>query len=676
MAENDFDFIRMIGEIARVLNGREGGGSDFEAALKTLGDTMRLQGAVVLKLARLQSEAYILESLAAWKRDGTRDKSLEWLSENVCPDDFPVEWLSSLEAGEIVTASGAGIFSDKGIAELALVPLALDRNLFGFLMLWNLERETDRDYLRACLTAVRHIFELRIAAMNVKKRLDDIIEFMPNPTFIMTSDGIITDWNKASVTMTGWGAEQIVGKENYEYALPFYNTRRPMVSNLILNPDPKWESTYPEFRREGDTVHSLAYCPSLPEGGAFLRLHTTRLYDCNNRVWGAIQTVRDVTGERQMAQNLHRSESMYRAITDFAGVGIMLLNKDRVLYCNERFLKLMGASGAEETLSHLENWIYPEDRQKVFQNFNALLRGFQEVALFEFRAAYEEGLRHYRGTAHLVEYEERPTIHFIVDDITKQKELAEKARINEMRMYHEDRLTALGIMAAGIAHELNQPLNTIRVVTDGFLYGVEEGWKIDEDEFVESLEMVSRQVVRMSQVIQNIRNFAREDRGKPDEDVNPNDAVKTVFSMIGRQLEAHGIEVQKSLTPDLPCVKTNLNRLEQVIMNLIVNARQALDECDRKEKKIWINTGLRKGKVYVEVADNATGVSNELSVKIFDPFFTTKEVGKGTGLGLSISKSIVSEFQGSISVLNNDMGGATFTVFAPVSGGKSEHTAG
>jgi PAS domain S-box-containing protein len=442
-----------------------------------------------------------------------------------------------------------------------------------------------------------------------------------------------------------------------------------MVANLIMYPDEDWEATYPEFHRQKDKVFSLAYCPALPGGGAFLRCNTQRLYDTNNRLWGAIHAVRDVTRERKMEEDLHRSESMYRAISDFAGMGIMLLRDNNVLYYNERLAKLMDISGKEVTKDDFMNWIHPEDREEIDRHYKNLLTGLENHLRFEFRAQNINGLRHYRAYAQLIEYEDHAATHFILDDITKQKELARKARLNELRLYHEDRLTALGIMAAGIAHELNQPLNTIRVVTDGLLFGKDEGWDLDQEELFDNLEMASRQVVRMSDVIQNIRNFAREDREKSVGDVNANEAIKNVFSMIGRQLEAHGVSVQNNLSPDLPPIKTDLNRLEQVIMNLVVNARQALDTCSHDCKKLLIETGTYNGSVFIKVSDNATGIPDDLLVKIFDPFFTTKEVGKGTGLGLSISQSIVSEFKGRIEVSNNKNGGATFTVTAPANGG-------
>ena len=554
---------------------------------------------------------------------------------------------------------------------LFLFPLFLENHLFGLLVV-ALGEDLGRSREVTDFTfTVCGLIELWIGKLNLAKRLGDVIDFIPTPTFLMEKNGVIRYWNRSTSELTGWAADRIVGKGNYEHAIPFYGFRRPTVSNLILEPNPGWEKTYPEFRRVDNNVFVIAYCPSVPGGGAYLDGKTSALHDLDGCLWGAIHNVRDITRERQIEKSLHRSESMYRGITDFADMGIMVFGKEQVFYHNERVQDLLGISGRPLTLRDIKAWFHPEDRLRVLGTFEELFRKYRDPFRFEFRATKGIELRHYTGYVQAMDYEGQPTIHFIVDDITDQKELARKARLNELRMYHEDRLTALGTMAAGIAHELNQPLNTIRVVTDGFLFGREEGWVLDPEEWVEGLEMVSRQVVRMSEVIQNIRNFARDDPAQTFGEVNANEAIENVFSMMGRQLEAHGIRVTKEMERRLPLIRTHLNRLEQVVMNLLVNARQALDHCSHPQKEIRIRSGRRDGNVFIEVSDNATGIPEEIIGKIFDPFFTTKEVGKGTGLGLSISQSIVAELKGRIEVFNNERGGATFVVTAPIKEAKA-----
>jgi PAS domain S-box-containing protein len=432
-----------------------------------------------------------------------------------------------------------------------------------------------------------------------------------------------------------------------------------------MYPDPRWEVVYHQFRSDerGNVVFSLAFCKALYGVGAYLGTKTARLYDVNGRLCGSIHTVRDLTLERKMEKSLQRSESMHRAIADFAGMGIMLASENEIIYCNKQLKDFLGVY--QEHNIHKEDfisWVLPEHRKIVRNQLPVLSSGTEGPVRFEFKS--RDG-RDYRALAQRIEYEGKAAVHLILDDITEQKLMAEKARLNELRLYHQDRLTALGTMAAGIAHELNQPLNTIRVVTDGFLFGREEGWDLDEDEFFESMEMVSRQVIRMTDVIQNIRDFSREDREGLLSDVDANQAFKNVFSMIGRQLEAHGIDIRKNFDPEIPAIRANLHRLEQVIMNLLVNARQALDQCYKDRKIIQVKTSAANGRILIEVSDNAGGISTEIYDKIFQPFFTTKDAGMGTGLGLSICQSIIAEFDGYFEVYNNEMGGATFIVILP-----------
>lgn len=631
---------------------------------EALGQFLRLPSAFFL-LRYSQDGSSCLKIMGRFPNKSHSKGDNGWPVDRIEIESLPKEWWESLSKGEIVLELKRSNTSLGCWSALCLAPVTLKGELFGILAFANFSKKRLRTLVPMVGLAAR-LIQLWLAWLNEKKRLDDFIDFMPNPTFVMHRDGCITAWNKATEEMTGWKAERVLGKGNYEHAIPFYGFRRPILSNLILYPDPYWESTYPEFHRVGNDLYTLSFCPALPEGGAFLTTKTSKIFDLTGRLWGSIHTVRDITRERQMEKDLHRSESMYRAITDFAGIGMMLFQKEAVIYCNDQMARILGASEGVRTLDDLMTRLEEDDKGALKTNLKNLLEYKGEPFRMELKGRVDGRTRYFQCFAQAMEYEDEPTVYFIMDDITEQKELAQKARLNELRMYHEDRLTALGVMAAGIAHELNQPLNTIRVITDGLLFGKEEGWPLDSEELFDNLEMISRQVMRMSEVIRNIREFAREDKYQADEEVDPNIAVEGVFSMIGRQLEAHGIKVEKKLDPSVPPVRGRLSRLEQVVMNLVVNARQALDDCGHDDREIWVKTLAENGSVYIEVGDNATGIPPSIFSKIFDPFFTTKEVGKGTGLGLTISQSIVAEMGGRIEAFNNEKGGATFIVILPL----------
>lgn len=640
-------------------------GEELERALGFLAEMSKGSAALML-MQFADGKNRHLEVLASHPKATTKESRAFWpgkIEVSWCPS----EWLRRLESGEPVLEKELHNGLLGAWKRLCIFPLKLEGELSGLLCLGDYDAALESS-LQAALNVASKIFELWLAWLNQKKRLEDFIQFMPNPTFVMHRAGHITAWNRATEEMTGWEAARVLNKGDYEHAIPYYGIRRPILCNLILEPDPYWESTYPEFHRVGNDLYTLSFCPALPEGGAYLTTKTSKIFDLTGRLWGAIHTVRDVTRERQIEKSLHRSESMYRAITDFAGIGMMLLQRWRVIYCNEQMADLVGCAQGLPNPEDLLARVHPEHRESLRLGLERLLEGRQDSFRLELSLEKEGRARHYQCFAQVLEYEEQPTVCFIMEDVTEQKELAHKARLNELRMYHEDRLTALGVMAAGIAHELNQPLNTIRVITEGLLFGRDEGWGLEQEELYENLEMISRQVIRMSEVIRNIRDFAREDRVQSEDEVNPNQAVEGVFSMIGRQLEAHGIKVQKLLQDALPTVKGRLSRLEQVVMNMIVNARQALDECGKEERELWVQTYQSDGCICIQVGDNATGVDPGIMSRIFDPFFTTKEVGKGTGLGLTISQSIVAEMGGCVEVFNNEQGGATFLVKLPLKG--------
>ncbi|MHB9027416.1 MAG: response regulator [Candidatus Latescibacterota bacterium] len=248
-------------------------------------------------------------------------------------------------------------------------------------------------------------------------------------------------------------------------------------------------------------------------------------------------------------------------------------------------------------------------------------------------------------------------------NVRRQKEIeAEQSRRLVIRA---DRLAALGTMAAGIIHEITQPLNAINVSTQTILYGLARGWKIEEEKVTGSLNLIVDQVKRMTDIITNMRAFARDGLPTAREVDSLNTQVKRVFTMLGEQMRAHNIDVVFRLG-DIPDIRMNTQQILQVVLNLVTNARQALDEIERPDKTIIISTFVEDNCAVLEVVDNGPGVPEHIKEKIFDPFFTTKEVGTGTGLGLSISTGIVHDHHGEMDVRNNETGGAAFVVRLPL----------
>jgi C4-dicarboxylate-specific signal transduction histidine kinase len=178
-------------------------------------------------------------------------------------------------------------------------------------------------------------------------------------------------------------------------------------------------------------------------------------------------------------------------------------------------------------------------------------------------------------------------------------------------------------------------------------------------------------VDRAAGVIKHVRDFARQSelvRSK----VNINDPIRDVFKVLGHQLKVHDIDVTLDLDPDIPDITAEHNRLEQVFINLVSNAIDAMDEkssqpgLQNSPKRLFIKSFAENDQVVVHVKDTGTGMPEEVKNKIFEPFFTTKKVGKGTGLGVSISYGIVKDYSGSIEIDSEIGEGTTFKLMFPV----------
>ncbi|WP_157212073.1 ATP-binding protein [Desulfomonile tiedjei] len=267
--------------------------------------------------------------------------------------------------------------------------------------------------------------------------------------------------------------------------------------------------------------------------------------------------------------------------------------------------------------------------------------------------------------ASLITYQNRPAIIAAVWDVTERLE-------KHSQLIQAGKMATLGEMATGIAHELNQPLSVIRLGCDYLLKTTQMGKSLAFDDMKNITEDLTASVDRASRIINHLRQFGR----KTDETmtrIDINDPIRNVFTLLGTQLEANKITWNLRLSEDLPHIIGDANRLEQVFMNLILNARDAMlsgdyTTCEERESEhvIHIASNSERGRVVVTVSDTGPGIPQSIRDKIFEPFFTTKKIGEGTGLGLSISYGIIREHKGTIEVEPHYKKGASFRMTFPV----------
>jgi PAS domain S-box-containing protein len=227
------------------------------------------------------------------------------------------------------------------------------------------------------------------------------------------------------------------------------------------------------------------------------------------------------------------------------------------------------------------------------------------------------------------------------------------------------KMAALGELAAGIAHELNQPLQGIK----GYAQELEQilgTQKIEDAQIVNSsLHEITSNVDKMAKIIQYLRVFTRKST-EEHEFTDVHSAIEEALKMLARQFSARGIVVHKNFSDDLPKVYANPLQLEQVFINLSTNARDAIEANGRGSGNIWIESKRDEKFVEIIYKDDGCGMSTSTKSKSMNPFFTTKEVGKGMGLGLSLSYGILNKIHGSI-VVESELGkGARFTIRLPI----------
>lgn len=425
-------------------------------------------------------------------------------------------------------------------------------------------------------------------------------------------------------------SESIVGRMNFE-AFPWVPARyREVVARCLAGATERSDLDLFE-RPDGTAIH--------------LRWVVTPWGDDTGRIDGVVIYAEDVSDQVATRRRLAERESLIHDFFEQASVGLNLCTMDGLwLESNKAFCDIIGYS-QEEADGGLTYWqLTPRkyDAQEAVQLEK--LRTTRRYGPYEKEFVRKDG-RHVpvRLNGFLVEREGQTYIWSLIEDLTAQRALEADLEDERLKAIQASKLATVGEMAAGIAHELNNPLGII----DAYAFALEDARsRGDDSKADEALEAIRDAAARAGKIVHGLRKFTRQSRNDAPEDVDVASLVDEAVSLTSSRFRNHGVELAVEVSTKAR-VRGHSIELGQVLINLLNNAVDAV----RSEGTRWVRVTAADApgdQVRITVEDSGPGIAPELTSDVFRAFFTTKKVGEGTGLGLSISRSIIERHGGTL----------------------------
>ena len=351
---------------------------------------------------------------------------------------------------------------------------------------------------------------------------------------------------------------------------------------------------------------------------------------------------RDVTERRKVEEALLASKASFHNIVERSADGIVVVDHTGVVHFVNSALEALLGRNAEELVG--EHFGFPMAAGETAE-LDIVHRG-GERAVAEMRVVETE-------------WEGESAYLASLRDITERKQAEGEKQRMEQQLQLAGRLAAVGELAAGVAHELNNPLTSIQA------YAQLLNDRTDLDDTIrDDVETIYREAQRASKITSNLLSFTRT-HSSEKRPISINDALVSSLELHAYRMRVNNIDILLELEPDLPTTIADFHQMQQVFVNIITNAEHVMSEA-RGRGKLSLETQKVGEMIHTSFADDGPGIPEENIERIFDPFFTTKEVGKGTGLGLSICHGIVRDHGGCISVTSKPGQGTTFVVEIPI----------
>jgi PAS domain S-box-containing protein len=397
---------------------------------------------------------------------------------------------------------------------------------------------------------------------------------------------------------------------------------------------------------------------------------------------------KEIQVRRLAEMRLRESEEKYRLIFENANNGIILIIEGKIIMVNPKTLDILESKPSSIIDNCLLSFVFEEDKA-VFFRFLSAARKKTEAEFLDLRFVTASGMVKWveMKANYIIWNNEEASLIFLADISARKKAEEALNQLNkelENRVAHEvskvkqqqqllvqkSKLEYMGELSAGLSHEVNQPLGGISMGLDNILMRLEQG-NIDKEYIRKKIQLLFKDIERIDQIIQHVRIFSRDQQESLKEMIDVAKVLQDALSLIRMQLKDHQIDLIVDCPAETLIVEGNPYRLEQVFLNLLSNARDAVEQKGKNQpasykKKVVIRCLQQKQACKIVVRDNGSGISKENMDRIFDPFFTTKDEDKGTGLGLSISYGIIKEFGGEIEVESRQGEFTQFSVLIPL----------
>ncbi len=382
-----------------------------------------------------------------------------------------------------------------------------------------------------------------------------------------------------------------------------------------------------------------------------------------NKTVGGYVIYADITERKQVEEALRESEYKYKTLFENTIDGLCVIDAQtmKVLLANETAAKIYGFDSPEEAVGmNIIDFIVPEEGQRAIKVIAKDLFQKDLREMHEWQTLAKDGREIWVSAVGVrIQFQGRLAGLIALQDITERKRAEEKEKQLQQELYLAQRLASVGELAAGVAHEINNPLTGVLGFSQRLMR------KSTDEQVRHDLEIIHGEARRAAEVVQNLLTFARRRQPKKEYS-NINDIVQRTLELRSYALQTSNIEVGATLAPNLSEIMVDFPQIQEVFLNIILNAEQAMSEAHGRGKLI-IKTREIKDYVRISFADDGPGIAPENIDKVFDPFFTTREGRGGTGLGLSACHGIVTEHGGRIYVRSKPEKGTTFFVELPLS---------